>query len=184
MNVITEEQKLLQKAAIFDEAALAEIYDRYQNPLYRYALHLLGSDQLAEDCISDSFLRFLKVLRQGNIPGENLRAYLYRIVHNWIVDHYRKKCIDEHFDEKDLPDEQPRIEDSVIANMEIEKIRQALHTLTLDQQQVIVLKYIEGWPNEDIALLIGKRAGAVKALAHRAIRTLRKKCRNMEWKNE
>ena len=52
MSVHTDEERsLLRKAIDFDESALAEIYDRYQSALYRYAYRLLGDQQLAEDCI-------------------------------------------------------------------------------------------------------------------------------------
>lgn len=184
MSVITEEEKgLLQKAASFDESALAEIYDRYQDPLYRYALRLLGNEQLAEDCLSDTFLRFLKALRQGNLPCENLRAYLYRIAHNWIADHYRMSIVTENIEDLKDPDGQPKIEEQIITNLQRKRLRQALISLTPEQQQVIILKYFEGWQNEDIAHMIGKRVGAVKALAHRSIRMLRKKYQDEEQEN-
>ncbi len=174
--MITEEDKtLLHKAASFDEAALAEIYDRYENPLYRYAMRLLGNRQLAEDCISDTFLRFLRSLRNGSIPGENLQAYLYRISHNWIVDHYRREHITEEIQESYFSDEHESPENQVIANLESERIRAAILSLTPEQQQVIMLKYFDGWPNEEIALVIEKSVGAVKALAHRSLRMLKKK---------
>jgi len=176
MSVITEEDVLLvQKAAAFNEAALAEIYDRYQNPLYRYALRLLGNEQLAEDCLSETFLRFLKALRQGNFPSVNLQAYLYRIAHNWIADHYRSNTATENIDDLELPDGQPKPEEEVMASIQRERLRRALVALTAEQQQVVILKYFEGWQNEEIAVLVGKQVGAVKALAHRAIRTMRKK---------
>jgi len=70
MSVDTEEdQALLQAAANFEEAALAVIYDRYQDALYRYAYRLLGDEQLAEECVSDVFFRFLKNLRKGGLPN-------------------------------------------------------------------------------------------------------------------
>jgi len=175
MSVITEEDKvLLQKAASFDESALAEIYDRYQNPLYRYAMRLLGNQQLAEDCISDTFLRFLQSLRNGSVPGESLQAYLYRIAHNWIVDHYRKDFVTAVNQESDFPDGQENLENRVFSKLEGDKIRAAIFSLTPLQQQVIMLKYFEGWQNEEIAIAIKKNVGAVKALAHRSLRVLRK----------
>ena len=104
MSVITNnERSLLERAAAFDESALSEIYDCHQEALYRYAMRLLGDQQLAEDCLAETFFRFLKSLSKGNIPQENLRAYLFRISHNWITDHYRRNQksneqeLDEHF---------------------------------------------------------------------------------------
>ncbi len=71
--------------------ALAEIYDRYSPGLYAYAMRLLGDACLAEDCVSETFARFLKSLRAGQGPEAYLQAYLYRIAHNWITDHYRRQ---------------------------------------------------------------------------------------------
>ncbi|HJS30247.1 MAG TPA: sigma factor, partial [Anaerolineales bacterium] len=84
------EQRLLEQARLLDEGALAEIYDRYSDELYRYSLRLLGDVHLSEDCVMDSFSRFLKALHRGGGPDTYLRAYLYRIAHNWITDHYRR----------------------------------------------------------------------------------------------
>ena len=178
MSVITkDERSLLDRAAGFDESALSEIYDCHQEALYRYALRLLGDQQLAEDCISDTFLRFLKALSRGNIPQENLRAYLYRISHNWIIDHYRQnqknleQGLEENFSaNKDLVEE-------IEKENQGENIREAILTLTPEQQQVIILKYFEGWQNAEIAQFVGKRVGAVKALLHRSLATLKKRIR-------
>jgi len=181
MSVITkDERSLLERAVVFDESALSEIYDCHQEALYRYAMRLLGDQQLAEDCISETFLRFLKALSRGNVPKENLRAYLYRISHNWITDHYRRNPNKLEQD----------IEDDISVNSdlveEVEKvmlganIRNAILTLTPDQQQVIILKYFEGWQNDDVARFVGKRVGAVKALLHRSLATLRKKLEKKE----
>mgnify|MGYP000891245832 FL=1 len=177
MSVHTDEERsLLRKAIDFDESALAEIYDRYQSALYRYAYRLLGDQQLAEDCIADTFFRFLKNLRKGNAPTENLRAYLYRIAHNWVTDYYRRA---QKAPEQELTDHLAKNEDmdEVVSNrLESEVIRSTILTLTPDQQQVIILKYLEGWQNEEIARFMGKRVGAVKALLHRSLVTLKKKC--------
>lgn len=177
MSVHTDEERsLLQNALSFDESAIAEIYDRYQAALYRYAYRLLGDQQLAEDCIADTFFRFLKNLRKGNAPTENLRAYLYRIAHNWITDFYRRT---QKAPEQELSDHLAKNEDmdEKMSNREQNEIvRAAILSLTPDQQQVIILKYFEGWQNEEIARSMGKRVGAVKALLHRSLVTLKKKC--------
>lgn len=181
MSVYTEEDSaLLQQAARFDESALAVIYDRYQGALFRYAYRLLGDEQLAEECTSETFFRFLKILRKGGLPNENLRAYLYRIAHNWITDYYRSGQQDR---EQKLDDELPGSQDvveTVNNRLQSDAVRAALLTLTTDQQQAILLKFLEGWQNEEIAQLMGKRVGAVKALLHRSIVTLRKKCAKQE----
>ena len=74
-----------------DPEVLEQVYDLYSPGLYRYAYRLLGDDQLAEDCVSETFSRFLTALRVERGPEKNLKAYLYRIAHNWITDYYRSE---------------------------------------------------------------------------------------------
>ena len=80
----TQEDELLHAARQFDRQALTEIYDRYSTALYAYAMRLLGNPELAEECVADTFQRFLLALRAGGGPDGYLKAYLYRIAHKEI----------------------------------------------------------------------------------------------------
>ena len=86
----TVDYKELLLATMIETQTLAEIYDQYSPGLYRYAMRLLGDVQLAEDCVAETFSRFLRVLHAGGGPREYLQAYLYRVAHNWITDQYRR----------------------------------------------------------------------------------------------
>ena len=77
---------LLKKARQYDQKALAEIYDLFSNALFAYAFKHVGKSQVAEDLVAETFSRFLKALERGGGPKEYLRAYLYRIIHNLIID--------------------------------------------------------------------------------------------------
>jgi RNA polymerase sigma factor (sigma-70 family) len=79
----TEHQQL-------DRQALIQIYRDHSPGMYRYAYRMLGDQGLAEDCVSDTFTRYLQLLRNGRQLEGNLQAYLYRMAHNWVVDYYRK----------------------------------------------------------------------------------------------
>ncbi len=166
---------LLDRARRFEEDALAEIFDCYHAGLYRYALRLLGDAELAKECMSETFSRFLHALRRGGGPEDYLQAYLYRIAHNWITDYYRSKTppslpLDPEL-RSDPADDPPQ---AAARNLELQQIRSALALLTPDQRQVITLKYLEEWENEAIARSLNKPVGAVKALQHRAIESLRR----------
>lgn len=166
------EQELLTKAGQFDTCALAEIYDLYSPRLYRYAMRLLGDDCAAEDCVSETFSRFLKALQAGKGPRDYLQAYLFRTAHNLVVDHYRRQPLTE-----ELTDDLPNAEDTENAaehNLSQNRVRAALHKLTEDQQQVVSLKFLEGWENDEIACALHKPIGAVKSLQHRALAQLQK----------
>lgn len=130
---------------------------------------------MAEDCVAETFSKFLNALRKKKGPCQHLRGYLFRIAHNWITDSYRRQ--------PPLPIElDPELEDSpgdrpagvMEIEMQNEQVRAALAQLTPDQRQVIILKYLEDWNNKEIAETLKRPIGAVKALQHRGLTALRK----------
>ena len=170
---MSNEQELLQQASQLNTQALAEIYDTYSPGIYRYGMRLLGDMTLAEDCVAETFVRFLKSLQERRGPRDNLQAYLYRIAHNWIVDLYRKdekvyELNDAIRSEADVPEEEAE------NHIRQKQVRKAIRHLTPEQQQVISLKYLEDWSNEEVARLMKKPVGAVKSIQHRALKSLYK----------
>ncbi len=165
---------LLHRARQFDLETLAGIYDQHSPGIYRYAMRLLGDEHLAEDCTADTFQRFLQALRSRRGPDEHIRAYLYRIAHNWITDHYRRnRRVDLPLSDT-VQDGQPDTASAAEENINAQQVRSILMNLTPDQRQVILLKYYEGWDPEEIACAMKKPLGAVKSLQHRAIQRLKK----------
>ena len=165
---------LLELARRFDLSALGQIYDSYSTPLVRYATRLLGQSDLAEECVAETFSRFLKALHKGGGPRDSLQAYLYQVAHHWITDYYRRQpppsfSLDESF-ASDVGD--PAL--TAVDVLERERVRAALMQLTFEQREVVVLKYLEGWDNAEIAALLDKPVGAIKALQHRALDALRR----------
>jgi RNA polymerase sigma-70 factor, ECF subfamily len=172
MTVLLESE-LLQRARQMDRQALAEIYDRYSPGLYRYVMRLLGDPELAEERVSETFARFLDQLQAGRGPRDYLQAYLYRIAHNLVVDHYRRLVPEVDLDER-YPGDVAPVEETAIHHLRGRKLRAAICKLTPDQQMVVTLKFIEGWENSDIAHALGKPVGAVKSIQHRALESLRR----------
>lgn len=167
------EPDLLNRARAFNQQALAEVYDRYNPGLYGYAMRLLGDECLAEDCVSETFARFLKSLRAGQGPTEHLQAYLYRIAHNWITDHYRRQPMLD-LDEDLRAEDEDRPEAQVDRLLQQERVRNALRLLTPDQRQVVILRFLEGWENDEVSAAVQKPSSAVRALQHRALASLRR----------
>ena len=173
---VKNETKLLQLAKQYDQQALVEIYDLYSPALYRYAVRLLNNTDLAEECVAESFSRLLSALRKNGGPKTNLRAYLYRVAHNWITDQYRRQLPHETVEDIDQHADPASTTSQIVdQRFEREKVRQAILHLTPDQRQVITLKFLEGWSNAEIAKSINKPVGAVKSLQHRALQTLRQR---------
>jgi RNA polymerase sigma-70 factor (ECF subfamily) len=171
-NGIPNEQELLRRALHLDTTALEEIYDYYSPGLYRYAMRVLGHASLAENCVAETFARFLKALQTHQGPRDHLQAYLYRIAHNWILDLYREheKTIElsETMHSEKLPEEE------AVEYIQQQQIRKMLRGLAPDQQKKIALKYLEDWSNEEIARVLHKPAGVVRSLRHRILANLQK----------
>jgi len=170
---IQSEDGLLCAARQFNRQALAEIYDRYSPMLYAYAMRLLGNSDLAEECVAETFHRFLLALRAGGGPDGYLKAYLYRVAHNWITDTYRRQPPPALELSEELHDNQNEHPEQIAeAGIERERLRAALRCLTADQRQVIVLRFLEELSLEETAKAIGKPQSAIKSLQHRALTAL------------
>lgn len=165
---------LPEELAQLEKEDLIEIYEHFSPRLYRYAIRLLGQPDLAEECVAETFSRFLQIIKKGGGPKESLSAYLYRMAHNWITDHYRRQPQMEALEADPASDTVDNLAAVVTKNMERERVRNALLQLTPEQRQVIVLRFYEEWSHEEIATLIGKTAAATRALQHRALIGLQK----------
>jgi RNA polymerase sigma-70 factor (ECF subfamily) len=172
MNMSTSEAELLQCARQSNEQALGEIYDTYSPRLYGYAYRLSGDDSFAKDVVTETFYRFLVTLRNDGGPREHLVAYLYRVAYHLIVDNARRQphanlFLDESFIATDADPSERGDERETQA-------REALRELTSEQRQVIVLKYFEGFSNEEVAVAMSKPVGSIKSLQSRALAALRR----------
>lgn len=176
------EEALLAGVRKLDPTALQLVYDKHSDELYRYAWRQLGDTMTAEDCVAETFTGFLNALKQGKGPNQHLRAYLFQIAHNWVVDFYRRHS------QPELPldlaitvsgdgDDTTGI---VAKRLEQREVIDALIHLTDDQRRVIVLRYLEDWSHEEISKVMDKPVGAIKALQHRAINALRRSLNGRE----
>ena len=174
MKMIKTNMMVPEKTRLINRQDLITIYKQHSPELFRYAVRLLNEQELAEDCVSETFSRFLQIARKEGNPIDNVRAYLYRMAHNWITDHYRRQPLTPltlDLEIKDGPESNP----SLLAAQEMEKeqVRIALLKLPVDQQQVIHLRFLEDWTYEAIADLLDRSLGATRALQYRALVALR-----------
>ncbi|MCJ7715777.1 MAG: RNA polymerase sigma factor, partial [Anaerolineales bacterium] len=140
-----------------------------------YAFKHVGETQLAEDLVAETFKRFLLALKKGGGPKDHLRAYLYRITHNLITDIYRREpppSLELQEDRLVQEDGEPA---AIVADLqEADLVRRALRLITPEQRQVIVLRFLEGWTTMEIAQVMEKSIGAVKAQQHRGLAALKR----------
>ena len=171
----TDEAGLIQQAQQGDRAALSELYSRHVARIFQYVRYRVGSDQAAEDITAEVFLKAIEALDTYNDYGAPLAAWLYRIAYARIVDYWRSNRR-----RQTAPLEDPLLQDGLLAPddaltsdiLQHRALVQALQRLTDDQQSVIILKFIQGYSNAEVAVILGKTEGAVKSLQRRALESL------------
>jgi RNA polymerase sigma-70 factor (ECF subfamily) len=167
------DDKLLQQARNFDRAALTAVYDHYHPLLYRYISRQVSDAETARELTAAVFERFLAAIKNGNSPETQLKAWLYRTAHNLVIDHYRRQAHRNHLPLADtLPSDGTTPGQLAEQHLLGEQVITALQTLTPEQQQVITLKFLEGFSNAEVAALMKKPVGAVKSLQHRGLARL------------
>ena len=170
------EQLRLERARNLDGETLAAILDEYEPLIYRYVYRHVDDAATAEDITSDVFHRLLQALHLRRGPDTNLAAWLYRTAHNAIIDHYRRRQHRHHLPlDENLPAPDDDLADRLHGQLMKTRVKAALLELSSDQRQVIMLKYLQGLSNEQVAQVLDKPVGAVKSLQHRALEGLRRR---------
>jgi len=162
--------QLLQRAQRWEEQALTEIYDAYAPAIYRYIYRRVGNAQTSQDLTAETFRRFLEALKRSAGPSEHLSGWLYRVAHNLVVDHYRG-APDQAEASLESVDLTMATTDELDTTLEhsVERARAALRMLTPLQQQVVTLRYLEDLSLQEVATILGRTVGSIKALQHRAV---------------
>lgn len=163
------------RAKVFTKEDMINSYEQYSPGIYRYAYRLLGDQDMAEECVSETFSRFIQAIRNGGGPSENVQAYLYRVAHNYITDHYRRQPPPALSLEEDLlADNDTNPTQLMSKNIEQERVRRALLQLPPEQRRVIMLRVLEDWSHEEVSAVLGKTVEATRALQYRALAALRR----------
>lgn len=173
-STLIDEKELLRGARELDRTALTAIFDTFYQPLYRYIYHHIGHKATAEDLATEVFTRLLEKLRAGRGPERYLKAWLYRVAHNLAVDELRRRTHRDHdaLDDNIAASGQDLLQQAHLA-VQSDQARAALAHLTPNQRAVIVLKFLEGLDNAEIARALKLSVSAVKALQHRGLQAMR-----------
>ena len=167
---------LIERAMRYDHQALSGFCELYYRDVYGYIYYRVSNVQDAEDLTDDVFLKMVEGIRSCRAREEkSFLAWLFRIANNSVVDHHRRQAVRDHLplDEEHLPTHSGP-EAPVETKLTQERLQQAIPKLTGDQQQVIILRFIEGLSNAETAQILGKSEGAIKALQHRGLASLRR----------
>ncbi|MCF7845930.1 MAG: sigma-70 family RNA polymerase sigma factor [Candidatus Peribacteraceae bacterium] len=173
---LREIETLVRRAQKDDAEAFGEVYDRFVVPIYRYIYYRVAKSE-AEDLTETVFLRaWEKRHTYRKQKGNSFNAWIFRIAHNAVVDFYRtnaKTDIVELSD--DLPETRAAADPvaKLDGQFEQKKLIRALRELPEIQQQVVVLKFVNGFENGEIAEILEKSVGAVRVVQFRALNRLK-----------
>jgi RNA polymerase sigma-70 factor (ECF subfamily) len=173
---ITDEL-LLQKAGTGDQAAFLELYNRYRDPIFRFAYRLLGSVEIAEDVTHDCFLSLIRKPENFRPERASLKTYLYAAARNLALKHFRDQGRETGLDEvKEEPKESPRrgplrrlLDEELAAH-----VKEAVFSLPALQREALILFEYEGLSLNQVAAIAGTDSGAIKARLYRAREGLRR----------
>jgi RNA polymerase sigma factor (sigma-70 family) len=177
-QVHENERSLVARASGGDRGAFGSLYERYVDAIHRYIAVKVGQREDVEDLTSRTFLRAWDSIADGGWSDRPFGPWLFRIAHNLIVDCYRARRTTVPLDDASWEIERKHARDQASpermadASLTAARVRHALGRLTEDQQQVIVLRFFEGLSAGEVAVIIGKREGAVRALQFRALSLL------------
>ncbi len=157
-----------------DVQAIGALYDQHHAALFRYLWARVGERQIAEELTGDVFMRMLAALPRYRPSVVPFRAWLYRIAHNLLVDHYRKEKADFPLQAAEglngAGDPASLVEQQLI----LERVHQVLATIDEQQQTVVALRFLSGLSLEETAAVLDKSESAVKALQHRGLVAMRR----------
>jgi len=168
--VIPDGDEALVARAKEHPAAFAPLYRRYVGPIYGYCYQRLGTKELAEDATSQTFTKALAALPRYR--SDSFRGWLYTIAHNVVTDLHRRRPTTPLDATWDVADHAPSPEAQTIAAESERNVRRLLGRLTPGQRDVIELE-LAGLTGPEIATVLGRRQGAIRATRFRAYSALR-----------
>lgn len=177
---MTADEILIEGVRRRDPGAWAEIYQRLSGQVYGFFLHQVRSRDVAEDLTAGVFLEALQAADRFEGKFYDLRAWLFRIGRNNLIDHRRRKERQVASIEETDPSELARAlpmadpEEAALSSLEQQRVVEAIQTLSPDQKEVLVLRLTGDLTSAQIAQIVGKTPGAVKALQHRGLVALTK----------
>ncbi len=165
------ESELVQRAVRGDATAFGELYEQNLTKIYRYIYYKVGDATEAEDLTEQVFLKAWEAIGRYRQQGVPFVAWLFRLAHNLVIDYRRTHHEATPLDETQ-EDDRPSPEDVAAARLDVQTLQRAIMRLTPEQQQVIILRLVQGLSHSEVAAIMGKNEGAVRGLQHRALAAL------------
>jgi RNA polymerase sigma-70 factor, ECF subfamily len=168
---------LVELARGGDADAFGMLYDHYQVAVYRFVYYRVGAVALAEDLTAETFFRALRSMGSFRWQGKDFGAWLMTIARNLTTDHFkagrtRLEYATEDMSPHDEATDGP--ESSVLASIANDTLLGALKRIPHEQQECLIMRFLQGLSIAETAKILGRSDGAVKQLQLRGVRNLAK----------
>ena len=169
------ETELVALAVRGDASAFGQLYQTHLDSIYRYIYYRVGNATEAEDLTEQVFLKAWERMSAYDQRGLPFSAWLYRVAHNLVIDYHRTRrpaaSLTEPLSET-LVDRGAGPDEVVERRLAAAEVAAALRTLSPDQQQIILLRFVQGLSHAEASAIMGKSEGALRVLQHRALAAL------------
>lgn len=171
-------QNLVDALRRGDEEAIVSVYRALSGPVYGYLLRQLRDPTWAQDLTADVFCEVLEGVDGFVGTPTGFRGWVFRIARNTMVDHFRRESYRRHgsleaaAEAGRLPEGGEDPEARALDRLERDRVLALCDELSNDQREVLLLRLVADLPIAEVAKIVGKTPGAVKALQHRALRAL------------
>jgi RNA polymerase sigma-70 factor (ECF subfamily) len=170
--------ELVKRAVVRDQAAFADLYELHVDRVYRYVYYRTANRTEAEDLTEQVFLQAWAAIERFQWQGKPFLAWLYTVAHNVVIN-WRRRAAPTVSVSLDQPDAVVQVESPIATQamsrwIDADLLAHAIRRLTPEQQQVITLKFLDGYDTARIAQIMNKREGTIRALQLRALQSMRR----------
>lgn len=172
---VYDEKGALDGLQKLDQQSIGAVYDQYFMDVYRYVRYRVDDNAVAEDIASDVFVRLLEASQKRQGPQTNLKGWLIATASNAVNDHLRRRYRRPTEALSDfMPDQASNVHEEVDQREQNRAVQVAYAQLTPEQQDVLALRFGQGYSLEETALTMKRNVNAVKALQFRALAALQR----------
>ena len=169
-----EVDSLVDRAVVGDSGAFGRLYDIFADRIYRHIYYRTSNVEDARDLTQEVFAKAWQVLPRYKHTKTPFLGWLFTISHNRVIDYYRtKKDYTYLNNEIAMEDSERSTEKLVEAQFTQQEVRRAILQLPEDQQQVILMSFIEGFEYNEIAAALNKTEGNIRVIIHRGLKKMR-----------
>ncbi|HUP28019.1 MAG TPA: sigma-70 family RNA polymerase sigma factor [Chloroflexia bacterium] len=173
-----DERSWVERARTGDPEAIGWLYECYFERIYRYIYLKVGDATDAEDITEQVFLKMIEAVHGFQWQGSTFASWLYRIAHNQVIDALRQHTRRPQVPLEPVAETLRSERDDPQSHAERvdfrDHLKEAMSHLTDLQAQVIALKFGGEMSNAEVAAILGRTEGAIKALQYSALQNLQK----------